>query len=152
MILQPSQALLVTVFAWASVCLAGTPAEEAAITSQKEREALIAFLKMRGVDLRVAGRSSNVISHMYSVGPEHEKKYLVGLTYHAQGLSDAEVIAKYSIALPFVINNHWVLWRVGGPRGNATKDYLVVWERVCNAFEAYVPDTQGVSWSAQVCW
>ncbi len=78
-----------------------------------------------------------MISHMYSVGPQHEKQYLVGLTYHPRPLRHAEVTAQYPIALPFVVNNHWVLWQVGGPRGNATKDYLVAWEKVRNVFKAY---------------
>jgi len=138
MILQPLRTLLlVALFACASMCLADAPPFEGDAASQREREALLAFLKKKGVELRAAESRSNVISHIYSVGPEHTKQYLVGLTYHPRALSYAEVIVQYPIALPFAMNNHWVLWQIGGPRGNATKDYLVVWERACRAFKDY---------------
>ncbi|MBY0401067.1 hypothetical protein K2X89_12285, partial [Myxococcota bacterium] len=124
-------------FASSAICLAETPADEQVASAQVERDALLAFLKSKGIELRVAAKASNVIDHLYSVGPDHENQDLVGLSYRPEISRHSEVIAKYPIAVPFVMNHHWLLWQVGGPRGNATKEYLAAWERVRTAFESY---------------
>jgi len=41
-------------------------------------------------------------------------------------------------------DDHWVLWQVGGPRGNATQDYLAAWEKVRAAFEDYAATTRSL--------
>jgi hypothetical protein len=133
--------LLIVAFACADWQPAGARADEGDARAQKERAALLAYMKQKGVDLRVAEHRSNVISHMYTVGPEHAKRYLVGLTYHPQALNAAEVTAKYAIAIPFVFHKNWALWQVGGPGGNATQDYLAIWERVRSAFKDYPATT-----------
>jgi hypothetical protein len=107
--------------------------------AEREREALLGFLAESGVDLRFKATEGNVISHVYSVGPNHDRQYLIGLGFFQDEPGPAEVIRRQPIAIPFVVNRHWVLWQVGGPRGNATGDYLEVWARVRKAFDAYVP-------------
>jgi len=102
-----------------NLCSAAVLPEENAATA-KERAALLAYLQSKGVELRPAPNRSNVISHMYSIGPDHGKQYLVGLTYHARTQTWADVTGNKAIAIPFApVSRHWVLWRVGGPGGNA---------------------------------
>jgi hypothetical protein len=122
-------------FVAAAISLAA--ARQSDVAPEKERAALLAFLKTRGIELRPAEHRSNAISHMYSIGPEHEQRLLVGLTYFEREPTYANVLEKHAIAIPFVINRHWVLWQVGGPGGNATKAYLVAWDKVLPAFRAY---------------
>jgi hypothetical protein len=74
---------------------------------------------------------------MYSVGPEHGKQLLVGFTYYEREPTHTDVFARHAIAIPFVINRHWVLWQVGGPGGNARKEFLAAWDRILPAFRAY---------------
>ncbi len=54
--------------------------ESADAAPEKERAALLAFLATRGIELRAVESRSNMIPHMYSVGPEHGKQLLVGFT------------------------------------------------------------------------
>jgi len=103
-----------------NLCSAAALPEENSATT-KERAALLAYLHTQGVELRPAPNRSNVISHMYSIGPDHGKLYLVGLTYHARTQTWSDVTGNKAIAIPFApVSRHWVLWRVGGPGGNAT--------------------------------
>jgi hypothetical protein len=118
-----------------TVCAAAAVAREA---ESNELAALLGYFKTRGVELRAAPDKSNVISPMYSIGPQHEKQLLVGLTWHAQEPTTAAILAKSPVAIPFVINGHWALWRVGGRGGNATAKYEEAWNRTLGAFQAYV--------------
>ena len=103
-----------------NLCSAAALPEENSATT-KERAALLAYLHTKGVELRPAPNRSNVISHMYSIGPDHGKLHLVGLTYHARTQTWADVTGNKAIAIPFApVSRQWVLWRVGGPGGNAT--------------------------------
>jgi hypothetical protein len=116
-----------------SVCSAATLADNV-----EERAALLGFLKANGLELRDAPNRSNVISHMYSIGPQHEKQWLVGLSWYEQAPTPASIYAKSAINIPFVLNGHWALWRVGGPGGNATDAYMPAWNRALGVFSAYV--------------
>ena len=128
--------LFIAALACAGGSLAAARADESA-DAQQEHAALLAFFRQQGIDLRPAENRSNVISYMYSVGPEHTMQYLIGLTYHPRTLSAADVMANYPIALPYVIHQNWVLWQVGGPRGNVAPDYLAAWEKVRSALKDY---------------
>jgi len=120
-----------------SFCSAAALPEENAATA-KERAALLAYLQSKGVELRPAPNRSNVISHMYSIGPDHGKQYLVGLTYHARTQTWADVTGNKAIAIPFApVNRHWVLWRVGGPGGNASQEFQTAWEKTLDALRGY---------------
>ena len=120
-----------------SLCSAAALPEENAATA-KERAALLAYLQSKGVELRPAPNRSNVISHMYSIGPDHGKQYLVGLTYHARTQTWADVTGNKAIAIPFApVNRHWVLWRVGGPGGNASQEFQTAWEKTLDALRGY---------------
>ena len=120
-----------------NLCSAAALPEESAATAQ-ERAALLAFLQTKGVELRPALNRSNVISHMYSIGPDHGKQYLVGLTYHARTQTWADVTGNKAIAIPFApVNRHWVLWRVGGHGGNATQEFQAVWEKTLDALRGF---------------
>ena len=108
------------------------------VSTVKERAALLAYLHTQGVELRPAPNRSNVISHMYSIGPDHGKQYLVGLTYHARTQTWADVTGNKAIAIPFApVNRHWVLWRVGGPGGNASQEFQTAWEKTLDALRGY---------------
>lgn len=104
-----------------------------------ELAAFVDYMKSRGVELRAVETRSNVIGHMFSVGPEHAKQYIVGLSWYSPPLTALEVFHRAPIAIPYVVNGRWVLWRTGGPGGNARPDYLPVWEKTQAAFAAY-PD------------
>jgi hypothetical protein len=127
----------IAVLAYMSLCSAAALPEESAATA-KERAALLAYLQSKGVELRPAPNRSNVISHMYSIGPDHGKQYLVGLTYHARTQTWADVTGNKAIAIPFApVNRHWVLWRVGGPGGNASQEFQTAWEKTLDALRGY---------------
>ena len=123
----------VAAFLCISVCDAATLADNV-----EERAALLGFLQANGIDLPAAPNRSNVISHLYSIGPQHEKQWLVGLSWYAQEPTAASIYAKSAINIPFVLNGHWALWRVGGPGGNAADAYVAAWNRTLGVFRAYV--------------
>ncbi len=136
-----SQRLRLCVFL---ACIAGAGAsfmkrarENANAAPEKERAALLAFLATRGIELRAVENRSNVIPHMYSVGPEHGKQLQVGFTYFEREPSHADVLARFPIAIPFAINRHWLLWQVGVPGGNARKEFMAAWDRILPAFRDY---------------
>lgn len=101
--------------------------------------ALVDYMQSRGIELRQAETRGNVIGHMFSVGPAHEKQYIIGLSWYSPVLTSLEVFHRAPIAIPYIVNGRWVLWRVGGPGGNARPDYLPVWQKTQDAFAAY-PD------------
>ncbi len=102
-----------------------------------ELAALVDYMRSRGIELRAAENRSNVIGHMFSVGPAHEKQYIVGLSWYATPPDAANIGSRPAIAIPSAVNGRWILWRVGGPGGNARPDYLPVWEKTREAFAAY---------------
>lgn len=128
--------LLIAALACTSGAFAAARTDEGA-DAQHELAALLAFFKQQGVNLRPAENRSNVISYMYSVGPEHTMQHLVGLTYLPRALSATEITAKYPIALPYLNHQNWLVWQVGGPRGNATPEYLAAWEKVRSTLKNY---------------
>jgi hypothetical protein len=73
---------------------------------------------------------------MFTVGPDHDKKLLVGLNY-LPPLSAEEASRDYG-AVPFVARRGWALFMVGGPGGNATDEFAAVWKKAEAAFRAYV--------------
>ena len=120
-----------------NLCSAAALPDENAATA-KERAALLAYLQSKDVELLPAPNRSNVISHMYSIGPDHGKRYLVALTYHARTQTWADVTGNKAIAIPFApVNRHWVLWRVGGPGGNASQEFQAAWEKTLDALRGF---------------
>ncbi len=104
-----------------------------------ELAGFVDYMNSRGIELRAVENRSNVIGHMFSVGPAHAKQYYVGLSWYSPPLTALEVFERAPIAIPYVVNGRWVLWRTGGPGGNARLDYLPVWQKTQDAFAAY-PD------------
>jgi hypothetical protein len=62
------------------------------------------------IEPRAAPKRSNVISHMYSIGPQREKQLLVGMSWYEQEPTAASIYAKSAINIPFSLNGHWALW------------------------------------------
>lgn len=103
----------------------------------EEFNSLKAFLKKKEIDIQTTDNKSNVIALMVTVGPNHDKKYTVGLNYSPKLLTGEEVFRKAPLAIPFEVHGHWTIWQVGGPGGNATDDYKEVWTKVRKAVKEY---------------
>lgn len=98
---------------------------------------LLAFLKARDIDLRPAPNSTNVVQRMYSIGPDHDRRFYVGLNYLPPMTVDAFRKAHKGNAFPYELGGHFALFKVGGPNGNSTKEYHAAWKKVSAAFEEY---------------
>jgi hypothetical protein len=104
-------------------------------TREQELAALIKALKSRGVDLRRVKTDSNVIEYMFSVGPGPESENQIGLNYWPGPHRPDESVTNYAIAIPYEVHGDWVMWRVGGSRGNASEEFNGRWERVRSAID-----------------
>jgi hypothetical protein len=85
--------------------------------------------------LRPTENGSNYISQLFTIGPDHDKKFRVGLNY-LPPLTLEEAWRNYG-PIPVVVHRGGALFTVGGPGGNAAKEYKAVWEKVEAAFKAY---------------
>jgi hypothetical protein len=101
----------------------------------KDMQALLEFFKAKGIELRRSEHESNYIQHMFSIGPDHQRKLIIGLNY-LPPLTLEEAEKRYG-AIPYVHHRAWAIFMVGGPGGNATDEYKAAWKKVEAAFKAY---------------
>ena len=99
--------------------------------------ALIDHLKSQGLELRPVENHSNVIEYIFSVAPGVESENQVGFSYWPGPHRPNERVTDHAITIPYEVHGDWVLWRVGGSRGNASEDYIACWERVRSATSTY---------------
>ena len=87
--------------------------------------ALVAHLKEKGEDLRaVESDPKSYIQFRFTVGPDHDKRHVVGIN-HLPPLTLAEAKRKYmGYSLPYEFCGEWAVFRVGGPGGNASPEYV----------------------------
>ncbi len=113
---------------------AGAPSTEKAA---KARDQLVKFLSAQDIDLRPVPNSTNVIQGLYSIGPDHDKQFCIGLNYLPPKTADA--FRKEHVGYPFAheIRGNCVLFKVGDPNGIKMKGYDGAWKKVLAAIEEY---------------
>lgn len=126
--------LLAAVLAIAAPAVRAADPVPAAPEHAAQLQVLLAHFRSRGVELRPAkpGPANSYIQYRYTVGPDHGRKHVVGLSYLQPPARDADM---YS--LPHAFHGGWALFMVGGPRGNATPEYEADWARALAAFRSY---------------
>jgi hypothetical protein len=111
--------------------------DEKGDAGKKELDALLAFLKGKGVELRPVEKSGGYIQRRFTVGPDHEKKLVVGLNY-LPPLTREQARRQYdNYSLPHELYRNWALFAVGGPGGNASPEYKAIWTKVLIALKDY---------------
>jgi hypothetical protein len=113
---------------------AGAPSSAKAAKAQ---DALVKFLKARDIDLRPVPNSTNVIQRLYSIGPDHDKQFCVGLTYLPPRTADAFRKEHGGYAFAYEIRGNLVLFKVGGPNGTGVKGYDAAWKKLLTTMEEY---------------
>lgn len=113
--------------------------------AEKASKYLLEFLKARGIDLRPAPNSTNVVQRMYSIGPDHDRRFFVGLNFLPPMTVDAFRKEHKGYAFPHELGGHFALFKIGGPNGNSTKEYLEAWKKVSAAFAEYESSSQSHS-------
>ena len=89
--------------------------------------------QIAGPRFRPVENHSNVIEYIFSVAPGVESENQVGFSYWPGPHRPNERVTDRAITIPYEVHGDWVLWRVGGSRGNASEDYIACWERVRSA-------------------
>lgn len=112
---------------------AGAPSSAKAAQAQDEA---VRLLKARGIELQPAPNSTNVIQRMYSIGPDHDNRFYVGLSYVPPGTDEAFRKAHRDDPFPYEIRDELALFKVGGPNGNDGKEYRQTWSKVLSAFRS----------------
>jgi hypothetical protein len=106
---------------------------------QTEEKALLESLKAKGVELRAidGGPMGSYIQSRFTVGPDHGKQHVIGLNY-LPPLSPEKAREEYQgFSLPHEFYGDWAVFMVGGPGGNASREYKAAWERLTAALKEY---------------
>jgi hypothetical protein len=113
---------------------------DALLGGKKELQALLAFLKSKGVELRpvkAADVPGSYIQRRFTVGPDHRKQHVVGLNY-LPPLTPKQARERYrGYSLPHELHRDWALFKLGGPGGNASAEYNAAWKKVLTALRQY---------------
>jgi hypothetical protein len=137
MIRQTSLALGLVLLVTLCCSTTGSNAQEKDDARSKALQALLDFLKTKGVELRPVDTTGTYFHYLFTVGPDHTRKHRVGLNY-LPPLTLEQAREKYlAYQLPTEFHRDWALIPVGGPSGNASPEYEADWKKVLAAFKEH---------------
>jgi hypothetical protein len=106
-----------------------------------ELQKLVDFLKSKGVELQPGDEvKGSYIQTRFIVGPDFKKKHVIGVNY-LPPLTLEEAKRRYiGYSLPHEFHGEWATFRIGGPGGNASPEYVADWKRVNAVLREYASD------------